>query len=833
MKRLISLLALTFCVAGAYAQGNNPKNWTVQDTPGGGYFLWCIHPTEIPGNYKCRIDSTFVSIIGSETKFESVLGFEIVVEGEVDVIGVTELNDSNAPSDEECLTYEAQGDLFEWQACGGGGGGSIAAKEANVLVTSSATTFDFFSGFGVTEAPSGEVNISVDMAQLSHASQHGDGASDEVIVTSGMMNADFGDYTCTGSPQGCQLDANVVTTAQIAIGTIEASDIGTDAITTTHIGTDQVGPDELSSSAIQSGDIEAGDLPADGYATTYINDDGDTYLGDHDMSGADVTIPSGTSYTCTRAGQVFYDSDQPSGQRLYVCEAASGSPTLQGDGGGGGGGDNVSIDGVAAADPDFTSDGDLDAIRCTGAGTPDASCVSAEDVIYRHNTASVDSIHISAGVVDSSHVENGSLTTADMAFNPVEESELNTFAELQALVANKTLVNEEDAWTFDNNIRISGGQLTVDCTEVSASAGALTPNWDANTCYEIDLDANLTINNSTTELEDGWYTLVFVQDVTGSRTVTRGNIPGDFPDSLVVNPAAQTQSVVQVYSDDGTGFSQQYSTFVLDLPALADCSTVTDEGQMCWESDADNLWVGDGTTAQQMNAAAAGDEVQINGTAITSDPVNFADSTGAGGITVVGTFAGNPDVARFGVSADAIDGTHLAGTINVPDGNLIDFGTNVTAATEGLFVPANATDCSVATGEGQICWEEDADNLWVGTGTDAYALDAFHTECIYIEDPVAADDLNSIKRNSTAVPWTLTEIWAESDQTVNFNLQIDDGTPANVNGADISPAAGEAEDTSLEGDTVLDVDEELDLVVSSVSGTPTWVSICWTYRKGT
>ena len=105
------------------------------------------------------------------------------------------------------------------------------------------------------------------------------------------------------------------------------------------------------------------------------------------------------------------------------------------------------------------------------------------------------------------------------------------------------------------------------------------------------------------------------------------------------------------------------------------------------------------------------------------------------------------------------------------------------------------------------------------------------TECIYIEDPTADDDLQSIYANKTTRDFLLTAIWAESDQTVNFDLQIDDGSPADVNGTDISPAAGEAEDTSLSGDTTLAAGEELDLVVTSVSGTPTWVSICWTYNR--
>lgn len=106
--------------------------------------------------------------------------------------------------------------------------------------------------------------------------------------------------------------------------------------------------------------------------------------------------------------------------------------------------------------------------------------------------------------------------------------------------------------------------------------------------------------------------------------------------------------------------------------------------------------------------------------------------------------------------------------------------------------------------------------------------DQADTKCIWFEDPTADDDFKSIWANKTANDFLLTEIWAESDQTVNFDLQVDDGTPADVNGTDISPSAGEAEDTTLSGDTTVAAGEELDLAITSVSGTPTYVSICFT-----
>ena len=118
-----------------------------------------------------------------------------------------------------------------------------------------------------------------------------------------------------------------------------------------------------------------------------------------------------------------------------------------------------------------------------------------------------------------------------------------------------------------------------------------------------------------------------------------------------------------------------------------------------------------------------------------------------------------------------------------------------------------------------------------GVTVDADAELYTDTKCIYFEDPAADDDFKSIWANKSAGNYTITEIWGESDQTVAFDLQIDDGTPADVNGTDISPAAGEAEDTSLSGDTTLAADEELDLAITSVTNTPTWLSVCWTYTK--
>jgi hypothetical protein len=102
------------------------------------------------------------------------------------------------------------------------------------------------------------------------------------------------------------------------------------------------------------------------------------------------------------------------------------------------------------------------------------------------------------------------------------------------------------------------------------------------------------------------------------------------------------------------------------------------------------------------------------------------------------------------------------------------------------------------------------------------------TKCLWFENPTAADDFKSIWRSSQAI--TFTKIWAESDQTVTFNLQEDDDTPANILSASLAPAAGTASSTSF-ADASFAADSRLDLVVDSVANTPTWVSICWTFTK--
>ena len=58
-------------------------------------------------------------------------------------------------------------------------------------------------------------------------------------------------------------------------------------------------------------------------------------------------------------------------------------------------------------------------------------------------------------------------------------------------------------------------------------------------------------------------------------------------------------------------------------------------------------------------------------------------------------------------------------------------------------------------------------------------------------------------------------------------LQWDDGTPADVNGADLDCDTTPALDESMGGDPTLADGDRLDLIIDS--GTGGWLSVCWTF----
>jgi len=220
-------------------------------------------------------------------------------------------------------------------------------------------------------------------------------------------------------------------------------------------------------------------------------------------------------------------------------------------------------------------------------------------------------------------------------------------------------------------------------------------------------------------------------------------------------------------------------------------------------------------------ALVAGTNITLSTNTLNVDDafiVNNADDDMDGVLTANGlTLAANENITLGSQTLDH-NGTDFVfnDSINVDASSSTVTGTIVAAVTEfnlGTEDYLSLTGRSLTNNNGTL--EADAE-----TYTD--------TKCYRLTHPVAEDDDESIWRNSTDNNFQLTRIWAESDQTVTFNLQVDDDSPANVMGASLAPAAGEAEDLTLSGDTVVGTSEELDLVIDSVASAPTWFNVCWT-----
>jgi len=99
--------------------------------------------------------------------------------------------------------------------------------------------------------------------------------------------------------------------------------------------------------------------------------------------------------------------------------------------------------------------------------------------------------------------------------------------------------------------------------------------------------------------------------------------------------------------------------------------------------------------------------------------------------------------------------------------------------------------------------------------------------CFRITSPTGTD-FQSAWVNRTGFTFTVSDLWCESDQTVNTMLQVDDGTPADMDSVDLACISTPDTDSALDGDATVANGDRVDIDVASVSGTPTWVSICMT-----
>ena len=327
-----------------------------------------------------------------------------------------------------------------------------------------------------------------------------------------------------------------------------------------------------------------------------------------------------------------------------------------------------------------------------------------------------------------------------------------------------------------NSTEVPGGELGGTWASPTIDADAVLYN-------EIgDAGADATIAMGANEID--WTSTI---DAAGEAVLTITNTDAD---------AANSNTLLTLSHNDGA----DVNVFYLSTIADADGSPLT-------------------TFSLQQTATVGAIGMNLGATGVV-----FSDDAD-GALTIQGASAGFDETII--VNLDDTDNQAVwTGTAVTWDMSAIDIIYKAVSIEAGALVAASV--------DGDDINSNLAGRSLTLTGASPDTLDAdaelyTDTKCIYWESPVATDDFKSIWYSPTAM--TLTQIWAESDQTVTFMLQVDDGSPADVDSVDLAPAAGVASDTSLDGDTTMAAGDRLDMAVTSVSGTPTWCSVCWTYTK--
>jgi len=128
-----------------------------------------------------------------------------------------------------------------------------------------------------------------------------------------------------------------------------------------------------------------------------------------------------------------------------------------------------------------------------------------------------------------------------------------------------------------------------------------------------------------------------------------------------------------------------------------------------------------------LDVGAAGN-LQLGGVTATSVGIGSAAVT-AVTVTTDGTGDAEVELPDGSINTDELlDNTvgvaDLAASLAFANADLVSFASvSVTDATEGLILPQHATDCSTAgTAEGQVCWEADANVLYIGDGATVAAI---------------------------------------------------------------------------------------------------------------
>lgn len=300
-------------------------------------------------------------------------------------------------------------------------------------------------------------------------------------------------------------------------------------------------------------------------------------------------------------------------------------------------------------------------------------------------------------------------------------------------------------------------------------------------------------------------------------------------DYLIKNAASKLGSIYNITPTDGVFVVADGSKFVGESGATARTSI--------------GLGASDAVTFGTLDTGQGANELyDMDQNLLTSVSPSFLGAfltaTGVSGGAVIG---GDVQIYRGATNRlDLASGDSLSivsGTLYLGSSGVIDFATGdvtLTHSSNLLTITGGAVALDSLTLTTALDISGDT-NLTAGrsltlTGDDVAADAELYTDSktLYVTSPTNSDIFRSIWYAPVAS--TITSISCESDQTVVFDLYVDDGTPAAVNGSNITCTTF-ATDSTLAGDATMAAGDRLDAQITTVSGTPGFVSIIWSFIK--
>ncbi len=438
-------------------------------------------------------------------------------------------------------------------------------------------------------------------------------------------------------------------------------------------------------------------------------------------------------------------------------------------------------------------------------------------------------------------------------------------------------------WTLDNSIISTTGTSASEQLISFQGADVVTPTDDDESFFSFDLESSsqfreygritMIAQDVTDTARDGQMEFEITEGGTGATLNFKSalrlgpNVPGGNSTAIFSIPAEIDNDQAAQVALQIVGASAQTADmlnivtngFALELFAIEDDGTMTlvDNQRQTFNPGADESGLNVGSHTADPNTPANGDiwydstankfDCRENGVTVDCIPSGGAH---AGTITWTGTSVLESGVAfAFGDGTDATI-THTYNVVGANDPTFAYTDDSVTMTNAATFSVEDLTcvDCigasDIADNEvnsehyaaGSVDLEHmasasvDSDNIVDNTVSNVDIAATFE-ECMVLYAPSAevqaTDDVQTVWRASAAL--TLTEVFCETDTgTVTMDLQIDDGTPADVMGADlVCDATGESDSAGLTGG-MADGDR-LDFLITSVATNPTRLTVCVEY----